>query len=75
MPNPNSPTTYVQEKETVRILAMRHSTSEWNVRLRKFKKDNNIDIIDLKWKHPHSFKTTYDKPEQIDAALKEDGVA
>ena len=54
---------------------MRHSTSEWNVRLRKFKKDNNIDIIDLKWKHPHSFKTTYDKPEQIDAALSEDGVA
>ena len=62
-------------KEKVRILAMSHSTSEWNLRLNNHKKDNGVAKENIIWKQSHDFKTTYDKPEQIDAALSEDGVA
>lgn len=58
----------------VRILLMRHATSEWNVRIRKFKESKNVPITDIHWKCPHDFKCTYEKPEQVDAAITQDGI-
>lgn len=53
---------------------MRHATSESNLRLRRHWKENNIRPQIDNYKVPHEFECTYEKPEQIDAALSYGGV-
>lgn len=50
---------------------MRHAKSEWNVKLENYLTENNLD---KNAPMNHTFKTSYQKPEQVDAAITQESV-
>ena len=52
---------------------MRHAQSEWNIKCDAYITAKDIAITEFN-KIPHSFSTSYEKPEQVDAALSEEGI-